>query len=430
MRGIAAGVLYDSLSQVCDQRGNFPDRHTSITGRVLRLQFYTLGGFLAFFVFGFVDNLKGPLLPQILQTGAYNYSQGGAIAAASYFGFVLATIAAGVLADFVGNKGVLLLAGVSILVGCVGLGISNHYPLLILFMFFIGIGLGAIELGGNGLMVELHSDARGRYLSLLSTCHGLGSLIVPAYTALLVNRGVHWQVVYSFSVVILIPLLFIFWPRASIARSTGRLQVIAVHPEESWNWRVVRDNVFTWHMSAYFLLISAYVASEIGVAAWMVEFLQKEAAMSVMTSSMLLSSFFGLIMLGRFLGAFFIRPEFYLRAITVSLLGSLLCLAASIFGTGNMIYLLPLSGLFMSITFPTIVAMVSDLHQSHVGTILGILFTFGGLGGAAGPWLIGRASHQTDLRWGIGCTIVFTSVALISLALVVRQRTVIGKVNA
>ncbi len=35
----------------------------------------TAGGFLSFFVFGFVDNLKGPLLPDMMRTGELTYSQ-------------------------------------------------------------------------------------------------------------------------------------------------------------------------------------------------------------------------------------------------------------------------------------------------------------------------------------------------------------------
>jgi fucose permease len=173
-------------------------------------------------------------------------------------------------------------------------------------------------------------------------------------------------------------------------------------------------------MSAYYVLIAAYVASEIGVASWMVEHLQKERAFSVYRSSMFLSVFFGLIMLGRLLGAFIVGPLGYIRAITLSLVGSLLCLIAGIFGSSEMSWLLPISGLFMSITFPTVVALVSNLHRSHVGTILGILFTFGGVGGAFGPWLIGYVGHRVNLQLGLGCTIVFTIVAIASLPLIVR----------
>ena len=37
----------------------------------------TVGGFYAFFIFGFLDNLKGPTLPVLLRDLNFSYSQGG-----------------------------------------------------------------------------------------------------------------------------------------------------------------------------------------------------------------------------------------------------------------------------------------------------------------------------------------------------------------
>src|SRR5687768_199340 len=119
-------------------------------------KFLTLGGFLSFFAFGFIDNLKGPLLPELLRGGEYSYSQGGTIIFAAYLGFILATLVTGVIADVVSNRSVLFLAAICLCIGSIGIGTTSSYLGLILFMALTGIGLGAIELGANGLMVELH----------------------------------------------------------------------------------------------------------------------------------------------------------------------------------------------------------------------------------------------------------------------------------
>ncbi len=63
--------------------------------------------------------------------------------------------------------------------GLIGLGVCSSLAGLIISMIIMGLGLGAIELGANGLMIQLHSADRGRYLNLLSVFHGCGSLIVP-----------------------------------------------------------------------------------------------------------------------------------------------------------------------------------------------------------------------------------------------------------
>ncbi len=85
----------------------------------------TLAGFWTFFAFGFVDNLKGPLLPEIVRSGAMNYAQAGTLIFANYMGFIVATLSSGLLADRLGNRSVLWIAGWCLLLGLIGLGVCS-----------------------------------------------------------------------------------------------------------------------------------------------------------------------------------------------------------------------------------------------------------------------------------------------------------------
>ena len=81
----------------------------------------TAGCFLAFFVFGFTDNLKGSTLPAMLAEMHIDYGAGGNLFFGEYLGFLITTLITGVLADRFGLKAVILLAGV-----CLVLGVSGH----------------------------------------------------------------------------------------------------------------------------------------------------------------------------------------------------------------------------------------------------------------------------------------------------------------
>lgn len=381
----------------------------------------TAGGFLSFFVFGFIDNLKGPLLPEVLRDealgqGGLSYRQGGTFFLAAYVGFVVATLLTGVIADLVSNRRVLLLAGLSLGVGIVGLNVSAIYGVLLAAMLVIGLGLGAIEVGGNGLMVELHSTSRARYLNLLATFHSVGSLLVPLVAAWLLACALPWQQIYLCSAVLagLLVVLFAISPRVELVRTNNT---------ERRPWNQVLRTAFTLHMGWFYLLIATYVAVELGVAAWMVEYLQQVRGMGRASSSFMLSGFFGLIMLGRFVGSFIVDSVGFYRIIKWSLISTLLCLAVGIFGPSELVWLLPMSGLCMSIVFPTVAAAVADLHTDNIGTIFGVLFTFGGVGGAIGPWVIGLVSDTYGLQIGLACTLVYSLLALLSLVVVASPRT-------
>lgn len=390
----------------------------------LSTKLITAGCFLSFFVFGFVDNLKGPLLPELLRNGDYSYRQAGTIVLAGYLGFILASLLTGVMADLVNNRSVLLFAAICLCIGSIGFGTTHSYLGLIGFMGITGVGLGAIELGANGLIVELHSESRGLYLNLLSTFHGFGSLLVPLYAGWLVNAGFPWQQIYASSVLLAVPLLVVFWPRK------GSFSAVVIRQEEpidssqeqgSSYWRTLYRVGFTWRMICFYVLIAAYVAIELSVGAWMMEYLQHERNMSVRTSSFYLSSFFVLLMLGRLLGAFVVERVDTLLAVFIAILSSSICVLLGIFGNDSLIVLLPISGFFMSIVFPTVTAAVTKLHVAKTGTILGILFAFGGLGGAFGPWTVGFVSDLAGLKIGLASSLAFSVIAFGALLSLKRQ---------
>jgi len=397
---------------------------------VIRLstKLITAGCFLSFFVFGFVDNLKGPLLPELLRNGDYSYRQAGTIVLAGYLGFILASLLTGVMADLVNNRSVLLFAAICLCIGSIGFGTTHSYLGLIGFMGITGVGLGAIELGANGLIVELHSESRGLYLNLLSTFHGFGSLLVPLYAGWLVNAGFPWQQIYASSVLLAVPLLVVFWPRkgsfsAVVIRQEEPIGISQAQEQEQGcsYWRTLYRVAFTWRMICFYVLIAAYVAMELSVGAWMMEYLQHERNMSVRTSSFYLSSFFVLLMLGRLLGAFVVERVDTLLAVFIAILSSSICVLLGIFGNDSLIVLLPVSGFFMSIVFPTVTAAVTKLHVAKTGTILGILFAFGGLGGALGPWTVGFVSDLAGLKIGLASSLAFSVIALGALLSLKQQ---------
>jgi len=338
-----------------------------------------------------------------------SYGQGGTFFLAAYIGFIVATLLTGVLADLLNNRRVMLMAGVCMLLGVVGLNGSNNFGVWVLCMGVIGLGMGGIEVGGNGLMVELHSHKRARYLNLLATFHGVGSLLVPLLAAWLLAQELSWQQIYLFAGGLAAVLVAIF----VLAGSTT--QPAHAQASEGWDWAFVLKLGFTRRMCLFYLLISSYVAVELGLAAWMVEYLHQERQMSVGLGSLYLSGFFAMIMLGRLLGSWWVERIGYLRLVGLSLIGTLLTLTGGLYGPDSWSLLLPASGLCMSTVFPTITAAVSAGNNRHIGSLLGILFTFGGVGGALGPWIIGLVSDEFGLRTGLALTIGFGVVALVTL---------------
>jgi len=371
----------------------------------------TAGCFLAFFVFGFTDNLKGPTLPPMLAELNFTYGTGGNIFFGEYLGFLIATLITGILADRFGLKSVVILAGVLLGIGVSGYSIYQTAILLSASLFVIGLGLGAIELGTNAIIISLYNERKGLYLNLMSVMHGLGSLVAPLFAGLLLSMSISWRMVYRWDLLLiaLFVIIFIFL-RFPKAEETTQL-----------DFRHIPQIAFKWQLPWFYVAITFYVAAEIGIASWLVTFLQEIRGASVASSNQALALFFFMLMIGRLIGAFFVHRVGYLRSILFAAIGGTICIIGGLYGPKEISLLLPLTGLFFSIIFPTITAAVSDTQTVNANTILGMLFTFAGLGGVVGPLFIAWGSDKFNLQAGFSLNIVYMMILIISVAILIKR---------
>jgi fucose permease len=376
----------------------------------------TAGCFLAFFVFGFTDNLKGPTLPAIMAELDITYGVGGNILFGVYLGFISATLITGILGDRFGLKSVLLLAGVCLLAGVLGYSSFRFAWLLGGSLFMVGLGLGGLELGTNATIVELHHERKGLFLNLMSVMHGMGSMIAPLLAGWALSQSISWRSVYRWDLylvaIFVVYFLVVRFPKRGTEEEAGGL-----------DFREIPRFAFKGKLPWYYACIALYVSVEVGMASWLVAFLQDERGASITASSQALSLFFAMLMVGRFFGGFLVHRVGYLRSVFLGALGALACISAGLFGGARLSIMLPLTGFFFSIIFPTLTAAVSDTQSRNINTILGLLFTFAGLGGLVGPWLVAWGSDLFGLEVGFGINLLLAASMLLSIVMLMKGNT-------
>lgn len=365
---------------------------------------WTIASFFAFFVFGFSDNLKGATIPAFLRDLNFSYSVGGSILLGIYIGFLIATLLTGILADLAGKKTVLIIAAVCLALGILGFSSFSTFWPLAFSMLVLGLGLGAIELGANNMIVDLHSAQKAKYLNLMSVLHGLGSMTAPLYAGSLLANEFSWRQVYQ-GALALVAAMLVYTLLAKYPREIAQ-------KSESISFSKLMKTAFSGYTIWYYFLIAIYVSTELGIGSWIVEFLQTQKGLDVSLSTQMLSLYFGLMMVGRFIGSFFVDRIGYLRIMLMVSLAAFVSIAVGVFGPPELFFLLPVSGLFLSIIFPTVTAAVSDQHAANQGAILGLLFTFAGLGGMLGPWLVGVASDWLGLQIGFSASLLFCALMI------------------
>ncbi len=371
----------------------------------------TAACFLSFFVFGFTDNLKGPTLPSMIHELDIDYGTSGNIFFGEYLGFIVTSLIAGILADRFGLKAILILSGILLASGVAGYSTFSNTILLTASLFSVGLGLGAIELGANATIVQIHPKKTGLYLNLIAVLHGLGSLIAPLFAGWLLGLNITWRAIYRLDIplIAVFVLLFLF---VQFPKSHGQ--------NNSIDFRHIPNFAFKGNLPWFYAAILFYVAAEIGVASWLVTFLQEIRGASVLGSNQSLSLFFALLTLGRLVGGFIVHRLGYLRSILFASIGSLVCISVGTFT--NLSIFLPFTGFFFSIIFPTFTAAVSENLKENTNTILGVLFTFAGVGGLLGPWAIAWASNLLGLKLGFTLEAIFIALLVASVLILLKER--------
>lgn len=360
---------------------------------------FTLGSIFCLFLFGLFDSLKGSTLSTLLKDLHLNYSLGGTIVLGQYSGYFLSTFITGIFIDRLSHRATLILSSASMILGTTGYASVSSPPFLFLFIFLIGFGLGTLELCGSNIITTYYPEKKGRYLNMLTAISGIGSIFSPFLASRLLHAGYSWRFVYYMGLILLIPVGLYFvsirvpkYEKETTFHSSGKKAPFAAET----SIRFFRKDFLLMYLTNFM-----YMAAEMGLTTWMVEFYITDHHYSAVKSGQLLSCFYIMMTLGRFAGGFFVDRIGRFTSTVFASLGVSVCIFTGLSAPGPWSVAIALSGLFYSIVFPTVTAMLSSLPSGNSGRVQGLYFAFGGLGGMFGPWFMGIVNTYWGLKPGI-----------------------------
>jgi fucose permease len=159
-----------------------------------------------------------------------------------------------------------------------------------------------------------------------------------------------------------------------------------------------------------------YVAVECAVYVWMPTLVADYKGSATLLAAYGISLFFLLRAAGRFLGGFVLLRLPWSLVLCLFSGAILLCFVGSVlFGVEVAIVLLPLSGLFMSMLYPTINSKgISCFPKAQHGAVAGVILFFSCAAAALGPLAMGVVADLTgSIRAGFGLATVFAGLLFV-----------------
>jgi MFS transporter, FHS family, L-fucose permease len=368
-----------------------------------------------FFLWAFLHNINGILIPHLKKVCQLSDTQSSFIDLAVYLGYFVFALPAGLFLHRFGyKKGILcglflFAAGALVFLPAAD---SRSYALFLVALFVAASGATFLETVANPYAANMGSPENPeQQLNFAQSFNGLGAVLAPligtnfilsgiehskseldamqargeltAYLQLEANSIKPVYLVIA-GVLILVAIAFMLTKLPEIRQTDG------AHGTE-FSLGVLRLPHVRWAVIAEFF----YVGAQVGVTSFLVRFSRYTANIGEKEAGKLLMFAMVGFMAGRFLGTFFmryIRPAKILSLYAVINMG---LLAVVVLAHGRIaVYALMAVPFFLSIMFPTIFALgIRDLGEET--KLASSLLVMSIIGGAFTPVVMGQISDRT-----------------------------------
>ena len=376
----------------------------------------TVGYCAAFVALGLASAAIGPTLADLANNTRATLSQISYGFTATALGYLLGSFLGGRLYDRRPGNPVMGMMLLLIALSLALIPLIRVLWVLIALLLLLGMFEGALDVGGNTLLVWLHGEKVGPYMNALHFFFGVGAFLSPIVVAgvLSASDGITWA--YWILALLIFPVAMSVLRLPSPASTAG----IPATPDAPVVATVRRTSALLVTLIAMFFFL--YVGSESSFGGWIATYARATGLGDAATAAYLTSVFWGALTLGRLLSiplATRFRPRTLLLADLVGCLLSVLVVivwpgvpAALWIGTFGV-------GFSMASIFPTMISFAGR-HMATTGKTTGWFFVGGSSGGMVIPWLIGQWFESTGPRVTVFIILASLLLNLVMFGVIIR----------
>ncbi len=376
---------------------------------------------LCVFGLGMCFSLLGSISVKLMPRLKIDTAKFGTLISSFMITCLVASVVVGVLIDIWGHKPFAII-GFLVTAFCIFIiARATSYGAVLAACLLLGIGAMCLNNVGNTLMPHVLFGGQNApaALNLGNVFFGLGLFLTPFIVSFLFRKVSYENAISVLALIALVPVIF---------------AVLAKYPDVKLGFEAatVAKLLVSPVIIVAALALFCYISLEMSFSNWLPSF-GKEIISSVKTdadagvidasSQRMLSAFAVAMMVGRLItsqipiiaeyGSYFIAGA--------ALLSCLVILIMTVVRNVSLAWLMAiLAGLFFAPCFPTTVGVTFNKQAENQGTVFGIIFAVGLLGGVIIPKAIGNLAKGSSVQKSLKLLIP-ACVALIILALILGR---------
>ncbi|OFC72721.1 MFS transporter [Alteromonas confluentis] len=384
--------------------------------------------YLMFMMFAMTSDSVGEIIKEVKVAFEVTNAQASLMHSLPMLGIALSGLLLGFLADRLGRKTTIVI-GLSVFgLACYSFFMANNFVFIVSLMTLSGIAVGIFKTGALALIGDISGSTKQHTATMngAEAFFGVGAIIGPLIVAYLIHKGVPWQYLYIIAGGICTLLIVVaVWVKYPTYQPSAHNNGEKVTVRQSL---ALVKNPYALGFSVGAFL---YVAAESAIYVWMPSYLVCDATSLKATYDCYsdgaartlaiysVTAFFILRAAGRFVGIW-MMAHFNWALVLLLFSGAILvCFVGGLVGGKQVaLYLFPLTGIFMSVIYPTFNSKgISCFPRHQHGSVAGVILFFTAAGAAAGPFIMGVVSDAMggDAKYGFIVATGFASLLFAGL---------------
>jgi len=366
-----------------------------------------------FFTFAMTTDAVGKIIPVIIKEFGLSHTQAGAFHYVTMLGIALSGIFLGYLADKLGRKTAIMIGLLIYAVSCFLFAIGNTYTFFVLLLFSSGIAIGIFKSAGLALVGDIThtSIEHTKSMNMVEGFFGIGAIVGPAIVTYLLANEFSWKYLYIFAGFICVLL--------SVATWRVKTPAVTHHASEPINLRRTFKMAKNGYALGFSLAIAFYVGTEAAIYVWMPTLLTKYDGDLIWLAGNALIIFFILRAVGRFMAIWVLSKISWSSAMLIFSGAIFICYVLSMtLGLDYAVVLLPATGLFMAMIYPTLNSKgISCFAKHEHGAVAGLILFFTAVAATIGPLLMAVFSDLMggEARYGFYLATAFSGLLFIAM---------------
>ena len=368
--------------------------------------------FLAMFLFGFIDNIKGVTYPLIKMNFDVSYEHQGMMVSILSLSYVLFCVVGGILIGYWGVKKTFALGSALMMLGLFGAFFLPGFLSVAAALFIVSAAFGLFEVSANALATQIFITQTALFFSLMHFFYGMGSSLSPI-SAGFIATALNWRMIYLFIIplvlALFIPSVFIRFPKTEGDGNAG--------VKKAGFFTAIKTPI-VWVFAVVLGLMSAVEAS---TPNWSGLYFQDVYNLSAETrGAVFVSTYFTFFTVSRLISGFIIERIGYMRCLFIAVSTAILILFVGFIFGGKGIYVLPALGFFVAVFWPTLLAAAMVYFRQDSAVMTSAIIAIAGALNSGIQYLVGLTNRFIGPAWGYRSALLYAVLVIAALLVLVR----------